>query len=192
MTVLTKWQLLPDDSPMHFHAAIPYSGRRFGTTPRFFLVAAGGVPIQNQEKNPVYLKTRSQNFAKKVSSKQHPGQIQDAACGGRPGGGHPRPGGATVRFPVGGAPCLKLRKFSNFGPVGLGNFGSRTIRKNIFRARPGPGRAQKYFCQNIQSVEIPEAPGRFLKKSEMRIPGKVVQKCFTERPDSRGFRKSQG
>ncbi len=53
MTVLTKWQLLPDDSPMHFHAAIPYSGRRFGTTPRVFLVAAGGVPWKIKKINPV-------------------------------------------------------------------------------------------------------------------------------------------
>ena len=34
------------------------------------------------------------------------------------------------------------------------------------RALVPPGRAQKYFCQNFESVTIPEAPGRFLKKSE--------------------------
>ena len=141
----------------------------------------------DQENKSCLIQNAVTEFREKLATKFVPGQVQGGASGGRPAAGHPRPGGATGRFPLGGAHCLKLRKFCNFGPVGLGNFGSRTIRKNIFRARPGPGRAQKYFCQNFESVEIPEAPGRFLKKSEMRIPGKVVQKCFTERLDFRGF-----
>ena len=50
-----------------------------------------------------------------------------------------------------------------------GPFEKSSFLKNAqkyFRARPGPDRAQKYFCQNFESVTIPEAPGRFLKKSE--------------------------
>ena len=164
MPALTKWQLLPDDSPMHFHAAIPYSGRRFGTTPRFFFGGGGWGPVGDQENKSCLIQNAVTGFREKLATKSVPGQVQGGASGGRPAAGHPRPGGATGRFPVGGAPCLKLRKFCNFGPVGLGNFGSRTIRKNISRARPGPGRAQKSFVSKFRVRANPGGPRSISEK----------------------------
>ena len=55
------------------------------------------------------------------------------------------------------------------------------------RALVPPGRAQKYFCQNFESVTIPEAPGRFLKKSENENSWKSGPKVFRPATRLEGF-----